>query len=61
MNRNQTSDNTFFIKKAIAAGDLQFELDAVRGVIRDLEEQLDIKTLVILAQPQSSVAFGLWP
>ena len=48
MNRNQTSDNTVFISKAIAAGDLQFELDVVRGVIIDLEEQLDIKTLVIL-------------
>ena len=61
MNRNQTSDNTVFISKAIAAGDLQFELDAVRGVIRDLEEQLDIKTLVILAQPPSSVLSRLRP
>jgi hypothetical protein len=61
MNRNQTSDNTVFISKAIAAGDLQFELDAVRGVIRDLEEQLDIKTLVILAQPPSSVSSRLRP
>lgn len=61
MNRNQTSDNTVFINKAIAAGDLQFELDAVRGVIRDLEEQLDIKTVVILAQPPSSVSSRLRP
>jgi hypothetical protein len=61
MNRNQNSENTIFISKAILAGDLQFELDAVRGAIRDLEEQLDIKTLIILAEPLSSVSSGLRP
>ena len=61
MNRNQNSENTIFIIKAILAGDLQFELDAVRGAIRDLEEQLDIKTLIILAEPLSSVSSGLRP
>jgi hypothetical protein len=61
MNRNQNSENTIFINKAILAGDLQFELDAVRGAIRDLEEQLDIKTLIILAEPLSSVSSGLRP
>jgi hypothetical protein len=61
MNRNHNSENTIFISKAILAGDLQFELDAVRGAIRDLEEQLDIKTLIILAEPLSSVSSGLRP